>query len=99
MIDFRVSPQAAADLEEVWDYIALDDRLAADKIIGEFLIAFRQLVETPRMGRQRDDLSPGLRSLGHGNYLVLYNIKYEIINIVRVVHGARDLNALFHPDI
>ena len=98
MIDFRVSPQAAADLEEVWDYIALDDRLAADKLIGEVLIAFRQLVETPRMGRQRDDLAPGLRNLVHGNYLILYNIKYEFVHIVRVVHGARDLHAIFHQN-
>ena len=46
----------------------------------------------PRMGRVRDGLSPGYRSITVGDYLILYRIvSAEEVMVIRVVHGKRDL--------
>jgi toxin ParE1/3/4 len=47
------------------------------------------------MGTARDNLAPGLRSFPVGNYLVFYRITPEGIEVARVLHGARDLRAVF----
>ncbi|MCL2639664.1 MAG: type II toxin-antitoxin system RelE/ParE family toxin [Phycisphaerales bacterium] len=95
---FRFSNLAAEGLNDIWDYIALDDPLAADAFIDELHGKFQMLSENPRMGRQRDDLAPGLRSFPHGNYVITYRIKHDIIEIDRVIHGARDLYSAYHSN-
>ena len=49
-----------ADLEAIWDYIARDDRNAADRLIRQIDEMLEILVETPEMGLRRDELRPGL---------------------------------------
>ena len=95
---FRLNDSVADDLDGVWNFIAADDPLAADAFIDELFDVFERLSQNPRIGRQRDDLSPGLRGFPHGSYMILYHIKYETIEIDRVIHGARNLYAIFHPD-
>jgi toxin ParE1/3/4 len=46
------------------------------------------------MGATRDDIRPGLRMLISREYLVLYRVLDEEIEVVRVVHGRRDLEAV-----
>jgi toxin ParE1/3/4 len=43
----------------------------------------------------RDDLADGLRSIPFGAYLIFYRLYTDEIRIERVLHGARNLNALF----
>ncbi len=47
------------------------------------------------MGRTRDDLSPGLRSLSFGRYVIFYLPVDDGIDVVRVLHSARDIGAQF----
>ncbi len=47
------------------------------------------------MGRARPELPSGLRSFPVGNYLILYRPTDYGVEIVRVVHGSRDIEALF----
>jgi toxin ParE1/3/4 len=47
------------------------------------------------MGPARDDIRPGQRYLVSGSYLLLYRILGDDIEIVRIVHGRRDLYGLF----
>jgi toxin ParE1/3/4 len=47
------------------------------------------------MGRERKDLAPGLRSFPVTKYLIFYYCTEDIIEIVRVIHGARDIEAFF----
>ena len=51
--------------------------------------------ELPGMGRRRDDLALGLRSISHGNYLIFYRLVEDGIQIVRVLHGSRDIPSEF----
>jgi toxin ParE1/3/4 len=47
------------------------------------------------LGRSRPDIADAARSLNVGNYLILYRIEARTVEIVRIVHGARDLTTLF----
>ena len=49
----------------------------------------------PEMGRSREELAPGLRSVTAGNYLLFYQPIDDGILVIRVAHGSRDLPALF----
>jgi len=50
------------------------------------------------MGRRRDELSPGLRSVVMGSYLIFYRPLEDGIRLMRVAHGSRDLPSLFDLD-
>ncbi|WP_373530241.1 type II toxin-antitoxin system RelE/ParE family toxin [Nostoc sp.] len=45
----------------------------------------------PKMGRERIDISPLVRSFAVSNYLIFYRLIEEGIEIVRVIHGARNI--------
>ena len=57
--------------------------------------AASHLARDPQIGPARDDIRPGLRYLVSGSYLLLYRITDDGIEIVRAVHGRRDLYGLF----
>ena len=48
------------------------------------------------MGRTRNDLATGLRSFPVGNYVILYRPLENGVEVVRVVHGSRDIEDMFH---
>ena len=95
MSGFRVSRKAVADLDEIWRFIARDSVERADRFTDHLASKYSLLAEFPLIGQNRDDLAPGVRSLPVGNYLIFYRATSKPIEIVRVLHGARDLDALF----
>jgi toxin ParE1/3/4 len=88
-------PRAADDLIEIWDYIADDSVARADAFIDDADAKFRLLAEQPMLGRSREELAPGLRSVSFGRYLIFYEVIPDGIAIVRVLHSARDTGPLF----
>ena len=104
MAKFTVSPEAREDLDEIYAYIFEDDPDAADRVLEAALSTFAALGGTPGQGRIRifehSELC-GLRSFGvegFRNYVIFYRIVSEGVEIVRVLHGARDLDAMFSAD-
>ena len=91
-------PRAADDLIELWDYIADDSVTRADAFIDDIDSKFHLLAEQPTLGRSRDELAPGLRSVPFGRYVIFYEVMPHGIAIVRVLHGARDLGPSFEGD-
>jgi toxin ParE1/3/4 len=63
-------PRAADDLIELWDYIAEDSVTRADAFIDDVDAKFHLLAEQPMLGRSREELAPGLRSLPFGRYVI-----------------------------
>ncbi|WP_292457413.1 type II toxin-antitoxin system RelE/ParE family toxin [Methylibium sp.] len=53
------------------------------------------LATQPLMGRARDELSPGLRSFPFGRYVIVYEPIDGGIDVVRLLHSARDVDAQF----
>ncbi|HZA66841.1 MAG TPA: type II toxin-antitoxin system RelE/ParE family toxin [Geminicoccaceae bacterium] len=90
-----VSPLAQADIDEIWDYIARDSTLNADRFVDRIEQRFGLLAANPRLGVARDDLRPGLRRFTHARYLIYYRPIRGGIEVVRVVHGARDESSLW----
>lgn len=91
---FRLRPEAEADIEGIVLYIAADNPVAARAWFDDLHVRFRRLAATPEMGVARDDVRPGLRFFPVGRYLVLYRIDAPHVEIVRVVHGARQWQEL-----
>jgi toxin ParE1/3/4 len=95
MSQYRVSDAASSDLEEIWLFIAQDDPDAADRFIRTVVCRFPTLGSMPHLGRHREELSARLRSFPVGNYVIFYRPMENGIEVVRVLHGARDLPPLF----
>ncbi|MGO8765667.1 MAG: type II toxin-antitoxin system RelE/ParE family toxin [Limisphaerales bacterium] len=55
---------------------------------------FSKLAVMPLMGRQREELSPRLRSFPVSRYVIFYRPMENGVEIVRALHGARDLPSL-----
>ena len=91
----QLTDQAQEDLIGIWSYIADDNSDAADRLLDEIDEICNTLAEAPRAGRLREDLSPDLRSLHVGNYVILYRPHGDSIIVIRVLHGARDLPGMF----
>lgn len=93
----RIIKSAAAeeDLTEIWFQIAEHNLTAADRMVDLFARRFEQLLSHPESGERCDRLQVGLRHTTVENYVVLYRISQPDIEILRVVHGARDLPSLF----
>ena len=91
------SPRAEADLIEIWTYIAQDSLTRADKLIDEIGEKSQTLAESPLMGKARDEFGSGIRSFPIGNYVLFYQPIENGMEIIRVLHGARDIDALFSP--
>jgi toxin ParE1/3/4 len=84
------SSRAEFDLVEIWTNIANDDPLAADSQLDRIDEACTMLAQYPHSGPKREDLAPALRFYPVGNYLIFFTIADDGINVVRVLHGARD---------
>ena len=95
----RLSELARTDLLEIWCYIAPDNEPAADRLYERILTLGERMLSFPEMGRERPDLGPGLRSFPVGNYIVFYRLVSDGIEIARVLHGHRDIEASFFPDV
>lgn len=94
----RVAPQASADLDDIWYYIAREsgDIEVANRLIDSISDRFFLLARHPYLGRSRgEDFGAGARSFPVGEYVIVYCVEDEDVLILRVAHGSRDIDAIF----
>lgn len=89
------TPTAEQDLDEIWFEIAQDSESSADRVIDRIRERSSKLSDFPELGPTRPDIAKSARSLTVGNYLILYQPTDKSVEVIRVVHGARDLTTLF----
>lgn len=89
--------RARQDLIDIWRHVAEDDPDAADNLLDSIDEKCRLLTMHPNLGPGRSDIREGLRYIRTGRYLVLYQVDGQVIRIVRVLHGRRDLHGVFRP--
>ena len=89
------SRQAKRDLVQIWVHVAEDSIRAADALIDLLDDKARMLAEWPTAGPARPELAPSLRSYPVGQYLIFYRPSKGGIEVVRVVHGHRNLRRVF----
>lgn len=83
---------ALRDLEEIFDYIALDSPREASKFVGRILNQISRLADFPMLGTKPRDSrlqAKGYRILVIEEYLVFYVLRRQTVRIRRVLHGAR----------
>ena len=93
---YKVSPEARLDLLSIWEFIARDDINTAERLTDRIEKAFRQLATFPKLGHKRADVytSEPVLFWPVGSYVIVYRPEPRPILIVRVIHRARDLDAL-----
>ena len=91
--------EAEADLVEIGIWIAHDSPRRAHTFVDELRDACEALGDFPRMYRlvPRHELS-GIRRKPYGNYLIFYRLATDTVEIIHIVHGARDYDALLFPE-
>jgi toxin ParE1/3/4 len=95
MRNYSVSPQAREDLIEIWQFISQDSVEAADNLLDSFVEKFELIADRPQAGCARPELARNLRSFPVGRYVIFYRLSRNVVEIVRVLHGARDIYAVF----
>lgn len=91
------APEALRDLREIKAYIAERNPVAATRIIADCERTANLLASSPELGRSRDDLVPGLRSIvGAAPYVLFYRYRKgdDLVEVARVLHGHRDVGSV-----
>jgi toxin ParE1/3/4 len=97
-VKLTFSPLAALGLEEIGDFIALDNPIRTVTFVAELELQCGKILETPFIYRLRPELAKDLRSCAYGNYVIFLRTLSEELRIERIVQGARDLSPLFRSD-
>lgn len=84
-----IQPEAEADVIEIGDYIARDNRVAAQQLIERIQQKCALITHYPELGQERSDISDGLRHFPVGQYVILYRVRATTLEVIRVLHMAR----------
>jgi toxin ParE1/3/4 len=87
---FVLHPEAYKDLEEICEYIAVENLDAADRVREEIYEAIQALVPFPHIGRNRPELTARpLRFQSVRDYVIAYAPEEKPLAVVAVLHGCR----------
>ncbi len=91
MAAFVLSPAAASDVERIASFLDIHAPHATEAVLRALRDAMDRIAGHPGLGHLREDLSDEpLRFYAVWSYLVIYRVA-ERVEIVRVVHAARDV--------
>jgi plasmid stabilization system protein ParE len=89
--EYLFHPEAALDIDQIWEFIARDSLDSADRVIGEIETVLEKALLLPSMGHLRPDLSSRpLRFLHVREYLISYAVEESRLWVIAVLHGRRD---------
>lgn len=91
----KIAAAAEEDLKDIWAYVAQHNTEAAGKLIKEITKKFAVLRDYPQAGREQHNLLINLRSLAVKDYIIFYQPSENGIEILRVLHGSRDVDRVF----
>lgn len=95
MIPFVLTPAAAEDIQNIDDRLVGDSKAAAERVSEAMAAAMTRLAGHPMLGHVRADLtSRPYRFWSVYSYLIVYQPEPAPIQIIRVLHGARDITEL-----
>jgi plasmid stabilization system protein ParE len=97
---YSLSPEALEDLDTIWEYIAQDNREAADRVVESAYRACANLAAHPQLGplkRFPNNDPPDIRFFvltDFPSYLIFYRPMPDGLEIIRVLHSAQDIDGL-----
>lgn len=90
------SSEAIEDLEEIWLYIAQDSLVRADGFLDKlYSLCTENLAAFPDIGTGRDYLNKGVVAFPYKKYMIYYRFDASRLEIIRILHGSRDLSTVF----
>src|SRR5688572_24697984 len=95
MSRYSITPQAREDLYSIIDYVQQQSSQAAEKLLDSIENAMDRLGGNPGIGHLREDLhDETLRIWPVHSILIVYRFDVKPIQIIRILHGARDLGSI-----
>lgn len=98
MMKLRINPVVAEDLKKIKGYIAEDNEEMAVKTIQEIYVLFEKIQQFPHIGTdlaKRVSFQTDYKYVVCGNYVVLYKIGKECVELYRVVNRYQDITQIF----
>ena len=95
---------ARRDLLDEAYYVAEDNLDVSDRFLQATEEAFRNLADMPGLGVRREYQRPALQGMrmwpvpGFPRHLIFYRATDDTLEIIRVLHGARDIAAIFEEE-
>lgn len=99
MAEVTLRPQALEDLTEIFAYIYQGSPRHAESFAELVSANFERLAKRPRLGRLRPELMPDVRTLAVGRYIIFYLPRIHGIEVVRVLHGSRDIASILEDEL
>ncbi|KZL50669.1 type II toxin-antitoxin system RelE/ParE family toxin [Nodularia spumigena CS-591/12] len=105
MFELKKRPQVIRDLIDLATYIAEDSLDVSDRFLIAAEATFKQLSKTPAMGKHCQFSHPNLADIrqqsikGFRKYLIFYRLTESEVDILRVIHGARDIEGILDEDL
>ena len=91
-LKIRLTPQARQDAIEIWRYTEREWGTAQAETYSDRLAgAFDKIAENPFLGRPRDEVRPGYRSVLAGKHVIFYRPDAEIVEVARILHANMDV--------
>ncbi|MGZ6031804.1 MAG: type II toxin-antitoxin system RelE/ParE family toxin [Isosphaeraceae bacterium] len=88
------TPRAQADLEAILDELESKSPPAAERFAARVDRKCLALGRNPELARARDEFLLGLRSTPVGKYVLFYRLRGEVVEVLRILHGRRDLGRI-----
>lgn len=92
------TPESREDLREIALRIAARSPIRAFTYVDEIEARCLRIGEFPHAGPPRPQWGADIRITIHGYYIIVHRVRRDAVQILRVVHGARDLDRLFEDE-
>ncbi len=86
----QFSKAALHDLVRLREFIAVNNPAAAGRVSKRMRAAVNSLLHTPQIGRPVDNLPGEIRELIFGRYVVRYEVREDVLSILRIWHGKEN---------
>ena len=92
MNQYILAPAARQDLRAIQAYIAQENIQAARRVLAEIRAACARLADNPHLGHVREELTDQpVCFWSVSSYYIIYRPETQPLEIVRIVHSARDI--------
>jgi len=98
MLPVLRTERAECDLADILDYLDQHSPPAAERFATAVDQRCAQLGQLPGIGRPREEIAPGLRSIVIERYVLFYRVTTHAVEVLRILHGARDLDRIMREE-
>ncbi len=96
---YCITPTANRELEELLHNLATIASFdTADRFLKRFNQKLTKIVAFPNLGKARPEWGNSYRSLPIDDYVIVYRVTEEMVEILRIISGYRDMDDLFTED-